>query len=132
MSFAAGTAVTEKESQAEIKALLSRYGCPWAEVGCNRHGNGVVKFTLSGRTVRMLMSLPGPDHRERPRRWRVMALLLKAKLEAVDSGLSTFEDEFLAHLALADGGTVGQRLAPQLEAVCRGEANPSLAMGAGR
>jgi hypothetical protein len=40
-------------------------------------------------------------------RWRALALVIKAKLEAVTSGISTFEAEFLANTMLPDGRTVG-------------------------
>ncbi len=41
-------------------------------------------------------------------RWRALALLVKAKLEAVESGIVSFEEEFLAHVVLPDGSTVYQ------------------------
>ena len=40
---------------------------------------------------------------------------MKAKLEAVDAGISTFEDEFLSATLLPDGHTVGEWAQPQLE-----------------
>lgn len=39
------------------------------------------------------------------------------KLEAVAAGITTFEDEFLAHTLLPNGATVGEWAAPQIEAV---------------
>jgi hypothetical protein len=33
-------------------------------------------------------------------RWRALVLVIKAKLEAVESGITSFEDEFLAHTVL--------------------------------
>jgi hypothetical protein len=36
-------------------------------------------------------------------RWRALALAIKA----VESGIATFEEEFLAHIALPNGSTVG-------------------------
>jgi hypothetical protein len=47
-------------------------------------------------------------------RWRALALVIKAKLEAVAAGITTIEDEFLAHTVLPDGSTVGQFMKPQL------------------
>ena len=41
----------------------------------------------------------------------------KAKLEAVESEITTFEEEFLAHILLPDGQTAGDYLLPQLERV---------------
>ncbi len=41
---------------------------------------------------------------------------MKAKLEAVEAGISSFEDEFLSATLLPDGSTVGDWARPQLEA----------------
>ena len=46
-----------------------------------------------------------------------MYLIIKAKLEAVDSGISTVEREFFYDVVLPDGKTVGEWMAPQLETV---------------
>ena len=47
-------------------------------------------------------------------RWRALALVIKAKLEAVESGISEFEDEFLANIMLPTGETVGEWIRPQI------------------
>lgn len=47
-------------------------------------------------------------------RWRALALVIKAKLEAVAAGITTIEDEFLAHTVLPDGQTVGEFMQPQI------------------
>jgi hypothetical protein len=48
-------------------------------------------------------------------RWRALALVIKAKLEAVESGITEFEREFMAHIVLPGGGTVGDWMLPQIE-----------------
>jgi len=48
------------------------------------------------------------------RRWRSLALIVKAKLVAVDDGISTAEREFLADTMVGDF-TVYQRIRPELE-----------------
>jgi hypothetical protein len=50
------------------------------------------------------------------RRWRALALVIKAKLEAVASGIVSFETEFMAHIVLPDGRTIGQHVSPAIEA----------------
>lgn len=92
----------------------------------------LLTFDLADRTVAMRIPLPKAgdraialDHRRRPRpaakareaweqacrsRWRGAFLLVKAKLEAVEAGMSTIEREFLADVRMADGRTVGQML----------------------
>lgn len=49
-------------------------------------------------------------------RWRALALVIKAKLEAVEAGITIFEDEFLAHIVLPNGQTAGEYMVPQIEA----------------
>ena len=48
-------------------------------------------------------------------RWRALALVIKAKLEAVESGITVFDKEFMAHIVLPDGKTVGEHMLPQIE-----------------
>jgi hypothetical protein len=48
-------------------------------------------------------------------RWRALALVVKAKLEAVDSEITTFEDEFLAHTVLPSGRTVSEEIMPSVD-----------------
>ena len=63
-------------------------------------------------------------------RWRALLLIIRAKLEAVESGLTTLESEFLANIVVPDGGTVGQWLAPQVEeAYATGRMPPMLEAG---
>jgi hypothetical protein len=45
------------------------------------------------------------------RRWRALALVIKAKLEAAEAGITEFEAAFLAHIVLPDGET-GRQLDP--------------------
>jgi hypothetical protein len=49
-------------------------------------------------------------------RWRVLYLVIKAKLEAVEAGVSIFEDEFLSFIVTGSGRTVGEVLLPRLSA----------------
>jgi hypothetical protein len=39
-------------------------------------------------------------------RWRALALCIKAKLEAVEAGITQFEEEFYAHIVLPGGRTI--------------------------
>ena len=55
---------------------------------------------------------------------------IKAKLEAVASGIVTFEDEFATHMVLPDGHTVRDHLMPAIEqAYATGRVSPILAIG---
>lgn len=43
-----------------------------------------------------------------------LLLVIRAKLEAVESGISVFEDEFLANVVMPDGRTVSQHSRPMI------------------
>jgi len=47
-------------------------------------------------------------------RWRALLLCIKAKLEAIESGITEFEDEFLPYIVLPDGRTAAEWLRPQI------------------
>lgn len=110
-----------------------------------------IAFKLSDRQIRFRLPLPDPASREftltptgRDRsasaaeeayeqavrqRWRALALVIKAKLEAVEAGISTVENEFLANVALPDGRTVADWLGPQLAVVYAKQSMPALMPG---
>lgn len=131
-AYAEGTAVIPERSQAEIMTTLRRYGAASFAYG-EQDGQAVLGFTAHGRSVRFVLPLPTdrnafsrtPTGRvrdpkaaqaaleaEHRRRWRALALAIKAKLEVVESGIATFEEEFLAHVVLPGGSTVGGRVLP--------------------
>lgn len=151
--YAAQTEVSSDRSRAEIERTLRRYGATAFAYGWE--GNQAqVGFKLADRQIRFRLPLPDPRSREftltptgRDRsaasaeeayeqavrqRWRALALVIKAKLEAVEAGISTVEDEFLAHIALPDGRTVGDWLGPQLGVVYAQQAMPALLPGSDR
>ena len=58
-----------------------------------------------------------------------MFLIVKVKLEAVESGISTIEREFFYDVVLPNGTTLGEFMAPQIETVYQtGEMPPLLPM----
>jgi hypothetical protein len=59
-------------------------------------------------------------------RWRALALVIKAKLEAVESGISEFESEFMANIVLPDGKSVGEWMRPQIAEAYRIGEMPSM------
>lgn len=48
--------------------------------------------------------------KENMRRWRALALAIKAKLEVVETGIATFEHEFGMNIVLPDGSTVAEHV----------------------
>jgi len=134
MSYARGTDVPVDRSRAEIETILKRYGAD-AFGYFVETTRAVIMFRAHDRHVKFLLPLPiakdfsldkakrmrtakqqmNAREAETRRRFRALALVIKAKLEAVHSGIVTFEAEFLAHIVLPDGETVGAWMAPQIE-----------------
>ena len=150
VSYAEGTSVPAERSRAEIERLLERYGAEQFAYGW-QPGGAVVMFRHAGRSIRFTLPIPDPKAfalspagrrrtkasmeeahaQEIRRRWRALALAIKAKLEVCASGIASFEDEFLAYTVLPDGKTVGQWAAPQIEAATATGKMPLLLLGGG-
>lgn len=155
MPYAENTDVSSDKSRAEIERTLARYGADQFMYGWDRD-QAVVMFRAHGRHIKFLLPLPNKDSPEFKltpakryertpedaykaweqacrQKWRALALAVKAKLEAVETGIASFEDEFLAYTVLPDGQTVGRWLAPQLDDVYEHGTMPSLlpALGPG-
>lgn len=144
--YAEGTTVSPEKSQQEIAATIRRYGASRLAVAWEDR-RAMVAFGAHDLHVRMVLSLPHQDdaefrttptgrgrdaaarraacEAEIRRRWRALHLAIKAKLEAVDTGITTFEEEFMAHIVLPDGSTVAEHVAPAVrEAYRRGSIAP--------
>lgn len=132
--YAATTTVSWQRSRDEIERTLTRYGAEQFLYGW-KDEKALVAFRMGGRQIRFVLALPDRHDREfthhskGPRtadaaekawdqavkqRWRALALVIKAKLEAVESGIATFEDEFMANTVLPDGQSVGEFMRPQI------------------
>ena len=148
MAYAEKTSVGTSQSVIDIERTLTRYGAEQFMYG-TQPGKVAVGFVMGGRQVRIVVPLPdktdrqfwttgtGRDRSESAalkeweqacrQKYRALALVVKAKLEAVESGITTFEEEFMAHLVLPGGETVGQRLLPEInEAQRTGKLPPLL------
>lgn len=132
--YATRTDVAIEDSLADIAALLRRYGAGELVTGYNAQ-SGCVAFSMAGRSVKLFVPMPdrgafaetpkgkrrSAEQQERRyeqalrQRWRALTLVLQAKLEACEVGISTLEREFLADLLLPEGHTVGAALLPSLE-----------------
>lgn len=136
--YAATTEVPAARSRDEIERTLTRYGAGAFMYGWDGLAV-VIGFRLHDRMIRFRLDMPDADDRAftatangRARsssaaqtayeqatrqRWRALALVIKAKLEAVDAGISEFETEFLGFIVLPDGRTFGEFARPQIAAV---------------
>lgn len=75
------------------------------------------------RTATQVQAIVEQENRQR---WRALCLAIKAKLEAVQSGITTFEDEFMAHIMLPGGKTVSEMAAPVIENAYKSGKVPTL------
>ncbi len=144
--FAATTSVSASASRDEIERTLTRYGADQFLYGW-QDNSAMVGFRMESLHVKFVLAMPARDDRrfthhsrgERTadgaakewdqavrQRWRALALVIKAKLEAVESGISIFEDEFLANIVLPAGQSVGEWMRPQIAEAYRVGTMPAL------
>lgn len=138
----------------EIKQTVTRYGAS-GFMFAESDTAAMVQFEAKGYRVRFIVPLPDknaaefrlspgrkltrtPEQRLAAweqagrQRWRALALVIKAKLEAVESGITEFQSEFLAHIVLPNGQTVGEWALPQVDvAIENGTMPPMLPMPRG-
>lgn len=144
--FAAATSVSASASREEIERTLARYGADQFLYGWQDQA-AIVGFRMGGRQVRFILAMPLKGERRFThhsrgartaeaaakeyyqairQRWRALSLVIKAKLEAVESGISVFEDEFLANIVLPTGETAGAWMRPQIAEAYRVGTMPAL------
>lgn len=133
--YAEQTEVPVERSRVEIERTLIRYGASafayaWTPVDAR------IEFAAEGRRIRFVLPLPDRNRREfthharGPRtpeaaekmweqacrqRWRALGLAVKAKLEAVEVGISTFDREFGMAVVLPDGSVVADSIVPAID-----------------
>jgi hypothetical protein len=136
--FAENTEVDVTRTKSQIEALVMRYGADGFDSGWVQ-GRARVQFHSHNRIIRFVMELPRQDEerfvlsrvnqhsgggkrRRSPEaayksweqacrtQWRALWLVIKAKLEAVDANILTFEESFLAEIVMGDGKTVYERV----------------------
>ena len=132
--YAEKTSVSSELSRLEIEKTLIRYGADNFAYATSS-GKALIGFTMYERQIKFVLPLPKkeefkltPTGRERTensqfeaweqacrQRWRALNLVIKAKLEAVECGISVFEDEFMANIVLPGGQTVSDFMTPQIE-----------------
>lgn len=149
-AYAKGTEVTAERSRAEIDQMMQRFGADQFVTGWDAN-RAMIGFTVNGRMVRLYLPMPARDDEEFAvtatgrarteaaareaynaevrRRWRSLALVIKAKLAAVEDGISTIEREFLSDLVLPNGSTVGDWVAPQIANSYKHATMPALLPG---
>lgn len=149
--YAARTTVPIEVSRSKIEYLLNRYGA--SAFGYHRDADMFqVAFKLMGRVIRLRLIGASRDDKlyrylrgrkltdveaqkradqETRRRWRALELVLKAKLEAVHSGVLSLEEEFLPYMQLSDGRTVSEWAVEGLKPALEGGQMPRPMLGSG-
>lgn len=146
-AYAADTTVPAGRTREEIERML-------ASSGAQKFGyltgpaEAVIAFELRDKMVRIHLPLPpikdyavtpgkqtrrpatmiaarDQDHKAR---WRALALGIKAKLVFIDSGIRTFEQEFLNDFVMPNGQTLGEVAIPQLADAVKSGRMPQLTL----
>lgn len=139
--YAEKTTVSSGRSRAEIEDSLMRYGATGFLFGQSQD-KAIIAFESRGRRIKFVLPLPDyadfakridkrssygrtitrtPEQQREAyeqsvrQRWRALALCIKAKLEAVESGIETFEEAFMAHIVLPNGQTLAEHAMPLIE-----------------
>lgn len=129
--FASETTVSVEKSRAEIEFTLRKYKATEFVSGWSQ-GKAMIGFRINELFIQFV--LPLPDRKDKQfthkmkrgwlqpmtdaqssavyeqevrQRWRALNLVVKAKLEAVECGISTIEKEFLAFIVLPGNITLG-------------------------
>lgn len=151
MAYAEKTSVSVVKTKADIEELIQKAGAGQFVSGY-KEDMAVIGFSLADRQIRFILPLPDkqdktfwytPERRTKRTekqayeaweqacrsKWRALYLIIKAKLEAVSSGISTVEREFFYDIVLPDGKTVGEFMSPQIQTAYKtGEMPPLLPM----
>jgi len=143
--YASQTKVSSENSRADIERTLNRYGIDGYRYS-SVPGQAMIEFSVHNRIIRFVLPLPKQDEfRLTPKRrnkrsqsdqhsaweqacrqrWRALLLSIKAKLEAVESQIATFEEEFMAHVVDPQTNkTLKEIVLPQIEANYNGHPKP--------
>lgn len=131
--YASGSDVPIQRSRTHLEQLLRAHGAEGFAYGWTAASDRV-EFVWKGQRVRFTLPRPAREKfiltptglqrsdkqiqtamdGEDRRRWRALLLVVRAKVEAVESGISIFEEEFLAFIVMPNDRTVGEILVPQI------------------
>lgn len=136
--YAVTSKVPVAQTRADIEKILTRYGARGFMFATDpEKGEAQVVFKMHERVLRFNLPLPAdfnyPSEQKHAQAlrscWRCLLLIIKAKLEAVESEIVTFESEFLAQLVLPNRKTVAEEMIPQITAGYKTGTVPRLPWG---
>lgn len=144
--YAKKTRVPVERSRGEIERILRAHGAQQVASSWDvASRTGQVACRLKGYTLRWTVTTPGihVTHAlsaeqlkrkvadEEARRWRVLVILIKAKLDAIETGGAVIEAEFLANICLPNGKTVYDVAKPEIDRAMTSGKTPTLLLGSG-
>jgi hypothetical protein len=140
-SYASGTTVTATRTEAEIKDLLASRGVEKI-ITASQPGEYTMMFEYQGVPHKMRLPLPDPSEErftsyfrsgvrysrteaasrelfdaEINRRWRALGAVVKAKIVAVEEGITTMDAMFVGEAMTNTGRTVAEEFGPQIRAL---------------
>lgn len=133
MTYASKTSVDPEKSRAHIERELKRYGAMSFAYG-TEIDKAMIGFQTKERRIRFVLPLVPPKGSTQKQgeqfvrsRWRALLLSIKAKLEAVESGIETFDEAFMPHIVMPNGQTMAEHALPYVkEAYSSGKMPPLL------
>ncbi|MHB1000493.1 MAG: hypothetical protein ACYC27_14735 [Armatimonadota bacterium] len=149
-SFAATTYVSIDRTRNEIERLLVDHGAD--QFGYMQSGDqAAIMFRMNSKMIRFVISMPKMEDFSRTptglrrtqtqirtfyeqgcrQRWRALLLIIRAKFEAIKSGITEFEEEFLSYIMLPNGQTTGNWMKPQIQAAYESGRMPLALPGSG-
>jgi hypothetical protein len=102
--YASKTKVPIDQSRLEIERTLERFGASSFAYAA-KPDSAAIMFEAGGRRIRITIGFPD-NERERRQKWRALLLVIKAKLESVESQIETLVSAFYANIVMPDGRTV--------------------------
>lgn len=157
MAYASGTTVAAAKTQGEIMGLLGKRGVTKiATFSDDEKRVYSIAFEHDGVPYRCSLPLPDPSEprfnqykqgssifertesakaklyeEEVNRKWRAFGMVIKAKIVAVEEGISTMQAEFIGNAILGNGLTVAETHAPELAQLAALGRLPALALPGG-
>jgi len=114
-NYARRTKVPPERTRIEIEDLMRKRGADQFFSAADARRVWLA-FRINGRHIRFTLPLPEHPSAQLVRsRWRALLLVVKAKLEAVDIGITTLEEAFIGETVLPDRQTVAEYMHPQIE-----------------
>lgn len=150
--YARNTTVSVDRSKSEIEKTLSRFGASSFMYAWDNDMRGAgLQFKMHERLIRFTLPMPDREEfrltdrgRKRPggesaidnaweqevrRRWRALALVIKAKLEAVASQIVSFESEFFSNVVMPGGKTVYEQAREEVAIAYEKGCPPTMLLG---